>query len=109
MARTLTLKFVDGCSKTCEVTGREMGGDKVYYKALSLLKPGAMVDWGTDRKPDHKVLVKQLGKDFVVAEVYNLRGTLVGGPYKVYMGVPQGHNYMFGEWSYKFSLTLVWD
>ena len=34
MARSLMLKFVDGSSKECEVTGRNMGGTTTYYKPL---------------------------------------------------------------------------
>ena len=40
MAKILTLEFVDGSSKECEVTGREMGDESVYYVPLSSLKPG---------------------------------------------------------------------
>ena len=34
------LKFVDSTYKECEVTGRDMGGDDVYYMPLSSLKLG---------------------------------------------------------------------
>lgn len=40
MSKILMLKFVDGTSKECEVTGREMGGDDVYDKPLSSLEYG---------------------------------------------------------------------
>ena len=38
MAKVLTLKFIDGSYKECEVTGKAMGGDDVFYKPLSALK-----------------------------------------------------------------------
>ena len=69
MAKVLTLKFIDCSYKECEVTGRDMGGDDIFYKPLSALKPGR-VDWGVDRTwADHHVEVLEVGKDYVVVEV----------------------------------------
>ena len=103
MAKVLMLKFIDGSYKECEVTGKAMGGDYVYYKPLSSLKPGR-VDWGVDRTwADHHVEVLETGKDQVVVEVKDRHK---GGPYKLYEGQKEGYSYMFGEWSYNFCVSL---
>jgi hypothetical protein len=107
MARSLMLKFVDGSSKECEVTGRNMGGTTTYYKPLWALKKGE-VDWASKSSPDHTVIVKELDNDKVVVDVKNNRGNLCGGPYKLYVGNESSYSYMFGEWSYFFRLTLEW-
>lgn len=106
MAKTLTLKFVDGSSKECEVTGRDMGDENVYYAPLSSLKPG-IVNFNQNRTIEHHIKVHEVGKDFAVVEVVSWRGHNVGGPYKLYEGIEKGHSYMFGEWSYYFSVSLV--
>lgn len=107
MERTLSLKFVDGSSKECEVTGREMGGSNVYIKPLSSLKKGR-IDWGDNRHADHSVHVLEKGEDYVVVKVKNFIGHEVGGPYELYAGVKKGCSYMFGEWSYSFYVSLEW-
>ena len=106
MAKTLTLKFVDGSSKECEVTGRDMGDEYVDYMPFSSLKPGR-VNFNTNRAIGHHVKVHEVGEDFAVVEVFSWRGGSVGGPYKLYEGDDKGHSYMFGEWSYYFSVSLV--
>ena len=108
MAKVLTLKFIDGSYKECEVTGRDMGGDDVFYMPLSALKPGR-VDWGVDRTwADHHVDVLEVGKDYVIVEVRDRWGKHKGGPYKLYEGLKEGYSYMFGEWEYKFYVSIEW-
>jgi len=105
MAKVLTLKFVDGSYKECEVTGRSMGGQNVYYRPLSSLKKGC-IGWESGPTPDHNVYVLEVGKDYVVVEVKGWgRGKI--GPYTLYEGTEKGYSYMFGEWSYNFSVSLV--
>lgn len=109
MEKTLMLKFIDGTYKECEVTGRDMGGEDVYYMPLSSLKLG-IVNWDTDKGfyINHNVEVCELGEDFVVVDVTNWRGTKLGGPYKLYVGDEGRGNYWFGEWEYHYSVSLVW-
>lgn len=109
MTKILMLKFVDSTYKECEVTGRDMGGDDVYYMPLSSLKLGR-VAWDTNNNHiNHYVEVCEMGADFVVVEVYNWRGNKLGGPYKLYAGDEKGGSYYFGEWSYGYSVSLVWS
>lgn len=105
MAKVLTLKFVDGSYKECEVTGRIMGGEHVYYKPLSSLTKGC-IGWESGAEPDHNVYVLEVGKDYVVVEVKGW-GREKTGPYTLYEGVEKRYSYMFGEWSYHFSVSLV--
>ena len=100
MAKVLTLKFVDGSYKECEVTGRSMGGQNVYYRPLSSLKKGC-IGWESGPTPDHNVYVLEVGKDYVGW------GREKIGPYTLYEGTEKGYSYMFGEWSYNFSVSLV--
>ena len=105
MAKVLTLKFVDGSYKECEVTGRSMGGEHVYYRPLSSLTKGC-IGWESGAEPDHNVYVLEVGKDYVVVEVKGW-GREKTGPYTLYEGVEKRSSYMFGEWSYHFSVSLV--
>ena len=105
MAKVLTLKFVDGSYKECEVTGRSMGGEHVYYRPLSSLTKGC-IGWESGAEPDHNVYVLEVGKDYVVVEVKGW-GREKTGPYTLYEGVEKRCSYMFGEWSYHFSVSLV--
>lgn len=105
MAKVLTLKFVDGSYKECEVTGRSMGGQNVYYRPLSSLKKGC-IGWESGPTPDHNVYVLEVGKDCVVVEVKGWGREKIG-PYTLYEGTEKGYSYMFGEWSYNFSVSLV--
>lgn len=109
MAKTLMLKFIDGTSKECEVTGREMGGEDVYYMPLSSLKLGRVI-WDSDKNihMNHYVEVCELGADYVVVDVITWRGTKFGGPYKLYANNEVNDNYYFGEWNYYYSVSLVW-
>lgn len=109
MSKILMLKFVDGTSKECEVTGREMGGDDVYYMPFSSLELGRVPWNNNDTYMNHYVEVCELGADFVVVEVYNWRGNKMGAPYKLYAGDKKGGSYYFGEWSYSYSVSLVWS
>ena len=109
MSKILMLKFVDGTSKECEVTGREMGGDDVYYMPFSSLELGRVAWNNNDTYMNHYVEVCELGADFVVVEVYNWRGNKSGGPYKLYAGNKKGGNYYFGEWCYSYSVSLEWS
>ena len=56
MSKILMLKFVDGTSKECEVTGREMGGDDVYYMPLSSLELGRVACNNNDTYMNHMVI-----------------------------------------------------
>ncbi len=105
MAKVLTLKFVDGSCKECEVTGRSMGGEHVYYKPLSSLTKGC-IGWESGAKPNHNVYVLEVGKDYVVVEVKGWGREKIG-PYTLYQGIEKRYSYMFGEWSYHFSVSLV--
>ncbi|MBQ8482753.1 MAG: hypothetical protein IJ504_00440 [Bacteroidales bacterium] len=105
MAKVLTLKFVDGSYKECEVTGRIMGGENVYYRPLSSLTKGC-IGWDSGAEPDHNVYVLEVGEDYVVVEVKGW-GREKTGPYTLYEGVEKRYSYMFGEWSYHFSVSLV--
>lgn len=105
MAKVLTLKFVDGSYKECEVTGRSMGGEHVYYRPLSSLTKGC-IGWESGAKPNHNVYVLEVGKDYVVVEVKGWGREKIG-PYKLYEGIEKRYSYMFGEWSYHFSVSLV--
>lgn len=109
MAKTLTLKFIDGSSKECEVTGRAMGGEDVYYKPFSSLKLGT-VNWDTNESihANHHVNICELGEDYVVVDVISWRGTKSGGPYKLHAGSVENGDYWFGEWEYYYSVSLVW-
>lgn len=105
MAKVLTLKFVDGSYKECEVTGRSMGGQNVYCRPLSSLKKGC-IGWESGPTPDHNVYVLEVGEDYVVVEVKGWGREKIG-PYTLYEGTEKGYSYMFGEWSYNFSVSLV--
>ena len=105
MAKVLTLKFVDGSCKECEVTGRSMGGEHVYYRPLSSLTKGC-IGWESGAKPNHNVYVLEVGKDYVVVEVKGWGREKIG-PYTLYQGIEKRYSYMFGEWSYHFSVSLV--
>ena len=106
MSKALVFKFVDGSYKECEVTGRDMGGQDVYYRPLSSLTKGC-IGWESGPTPNHNVYVLEVGKDYVVVEVRDSWGREKAGPYKLYEGTEKGYSYMFGEWSYNFSVSLV--
>lgn len=108
MGKTLMFKFVDITSKSCEVTGRDMGNKNVFYKPLSLLKPGK-IEWNTNRKPHHTIIVNEVGNNYAVVEVAGWMGKIVGGPHKIYEGINTTYNYTFGEWSYGYEISLVWQ
>lgn len=105
MAVELVLRFVDSSYKECEVTGRDMGGDDLFEIPLSSLKCG-VVDWAQKYIPNHSVHIQEVGSDYVVAHVTTVSRSVLG-PKTIHIGEKWNCNYMFGEWSYGFTLTLV--
>ena len=103
MKNNLILKLVDSSSKECEVTGRMMGGDYTYEIPVSLLVVGR-VEWPQERKPDHVVVVKEIGEDFIEIDVRNVAGTYE--PYTLRLGEKATLRYEYGEWGYGYVVTL---
>lgn len=108
MAQEITLKFVDGSSSECEVTGREKGDEQTFYIPLSSLKCGSLELEGRYEE-NHYVNVIEVGEDYAVVEVSHRWGSTKDGPYKVCLGEKSvGCSYYFGEWNYYYSLSLEW-
>ncbi len=105
MAAELVLKLIDSSSKECEVTGRMMGSDDTYTIPFKLLHVG-YVHWPQAGDPNHSVKVESLGADFVEVSITAVsRG--VRGPQKLFVGEKISESYMFGEWSYGYTLSLA--
>ena len=101
-------EFIDRSSKTCEVTGREMGDEETFRIPFSSLKPGPL-GFDTTTHLNHHITIKEVGKDNVVVDVHDWRGNHQGGPYTLHVGDSKRYNYYFGEWSYGFSVSLIWS
>ena len=108
MAQEIMLKFVDGSSSECEVTGREKGDEQTFYIPLSSLKCGSLELEGRYEE-NHYVNVIEVGDDYAVVEVSHRWGSTKDGPYKVCLGENSKRcSYYFGEWNYYYSLSLEW-
>lgn len=83
-----------------------MGGDDHYEIPLSGLKPGT-VKWPSATQPEHSVHVVCVGRDFVEVNVIAISRN-IHGPKRLYAGEKWRHSYMFGEWSYGYTLSLEW-
>lgn len=107
--QVLTLKFIDGSSKECEVTGRMMGGDDCFYMPLSSV-PLGRIKWDTDRdiNMNHFVNVVEKGEDYLVVEVFDWRGNKQGSTLTLTAGTQKSYGYYFGEWEYHYSVELLW-
>ena len=105
MAEELVLRFVDSSYKECEVTGRDMGGDDTFEKPLSTLKRGC-VEWGGRFDPNHSVCIQSVDDDSVEVSVTTVSRNVLG-PKRLGVGETWRYSYMFGEWSYGFTLTLI--
>lgn len=103
MKNNVILKLVDSSSKECEVTGRMMGGDDTYEIPVSLLEVG-LVKWPQKGKPDHVVVVKEIGEDSIEIAVRSVSGTYE--PYTLRLGEKAASGYAFGEWCYGYTVTL---
>lgn len=104
MANHLLLKLLDGSSKECEVTGREMGGEKIYEIPLALLKPG-LLEWPTNlNHPSHSIIVEETGEDYVKLRVGNVARSYT--TYTLHCGDSESSRYCYGEWSYWYRISL---
>ena len=110
MAKVLTVKFIDGSYKECEVTGRDMGGEDVYYKPMHSITKGT-IKWTENKSSSlgHRVNVVEIGEDYLTVDVTNWRGiNHFSAPRKLTLGGGKlGESYYFGEWNYYYSLELI--
>ena len=108
MSKEITLKIVDGDSKTNEVTGDDMGGEQVFHIPFSSLHCGSL---GFDAKYElnHSFTVTEIGEDYAIIEVKHRWGSTIDGPYEVRLGEKSKRcSYYFGEWNYYYSLSVLW-
>ena len=106
MAQEIMLKFIDGSSSECEVTGRTKGDQQEFYIPLSSLRCGSLELEGRYEE-NHYVNVIEVGEDYAVVEVSHHWGGTKDGPYKVRLGEkPVSCSYYFGEWNYYYSLSI---
>ena len=101
----IILRLIDSCSKECEVTGEQLGGDYYYEIPLSMVHPGNVL-WPKLRTPDHSVTIESVGSKSVTFKVRDVSGS-VDGPYTIQVGEEKRSWYCFGEWSYGYEVTLV--
>lgn len=105
MKDNVILKLVDSSEKECEVTGRMMGGDDVYEIPVSQLIPGnGLLKWPQQGEPDHSIIIKEVGDDYVLLTVRTVSGTWY--EYTLHIGEKASSGYCFGEWSYGYVISL---
>lgn len=107
MAKVLTLKFIDGSWKENEVTGKDMGGEDLFFIPLSKLSLGR-IKWDVDKYIylHHFIDVLEVGDNYVELSVTSWQGT-DWGTYKLYNGDKKRCSYYFGEWNYYFVVELL--
>ena len=98
------LRLIDSSYKVCEVTGRDMGGDYTFEIPVADLALG-YVEWTSDFRPDHGVNIVEIAEKYIKLEViYVSRQSR--DSYTLYVGDKKSANYMFGEWSYGYTISV---
>ena len=98
------LRLIDSSYKVCEVTGRDMGGDYTLEIPVADLSIG-YVKWPSSYKPDHGVNSVEIDEKYIKLEVIYI-SRQSRDSYTLYVGDKKSVNYMFGEWSYGYTISV---